>query len=216
MEGMSSGVTMIGRLRVGAHSMSPPCCRSYMLVSRHARSGRRSPLGAGEQLDRADADHLVHDRGERDPGSRHPGDRGSILRSRPRRCGLDVPGGGPHRGDLGLPVPAAPGGVVCRAPRARHELSAPDRCASSPSACRPAASRHAHGGEVAPRQDHGLIQVRHQLSRPRGRDDLAGCPGLGAVQRLRSSSIPASVRATSTPPLWVNTPSSGTARCCPG
>src|SRR5580693_7604840 len=88
--------------------------------------------------------------------------------------------------------------------------SAPDRCASSRISV-PARSESTTPtvGKCAPPRITDSSRYGTSFATSAGETIWAGMPqALAAVQRRRSSSIRAWVRATSMPPLWVNTPSS--------
>src|ERR1039458_9405541 len=133
------------------------------------------PHGAFEQRDGPDADHLVHDRGERDPGARHPRDARAPYAAADRaRAGLDVALGGTDPGNCAaVGVDAQHLGAGQHPQRARllrllaHQGPGPQRV------------HHAHGGEVRPAEDDGFVQVGHELADLRRDEQLRGdtpCP----------------------------------------
>ena len=130
----------------------------------------------GEQRDRADADHLVHGRGEREPGTGHPGDpRRPHAAADDHVVRLDLARAGGHRPDaaavhrdavhLGAGQHGERPGLLRALP---HQRAGPQRV------------DHPDGREVRAAQDHRLVQVRHQLVHLTRGDQLGGdAPGLG-------------------------------------
>ena len=182
-----------------------------MLRSTSARSGADLARNVGEHRDRPDADHLVHDRGERDPAApaifaaAATRRRSQITRSR-SRCPLPWSdtgnpaahvGAGPSGGcvDAGISVFAS-------------TVSAPPACACSrisvlslSESTTPTVRKYAPpmitessgtGPARAPVRAHQVGEVSQAFA---------------AVQRRCSSVIRSAVLATSKPPDSVNTPS---------
>jgi hypothetical protein len=165
--------------------------------------------GLGQDRDRADVDHLMHCRRERDGGASHPSDE-----RRPHTAGHhDVLACHPapvgdHRLDPAvLDLDVEDLGVGEDLERAQFLGPLPQD--------RPGPQRvhDRHRGGVEASQDHRLLDERHLLLDLGGVSNSDSIPqAVAELMRRRSSSIRSSVRATSIPPQVVLTPISSYCR----
>src|SRR5499427_7686221 len=189
--------------------MSPPCWRSYMLVSTSRTIGYSiSPAvsansGMGPTLiiwctigvsgSRAPAIRAM--RGLHTPQqiTQMPVSMSPAVVRTARTAGTLPPSA------VSMPRTSVPASTC----------SAPDCCASSRMRV-PARSESTTPtvGKCAPPRITDSSRYGTSLPASAGDSSCAGIPhALAAVQRRRSSAMRSAVRATSTPPLWVNTPS---------
>ena len=101
IDGISSGSCRIERCAYDPISRPTPSWRSYMNTSMSRTIGNSIAfVGRLEARHRADVDHLVHDRRERDARARHRGEQRAPDAARDHdRLGLDRPARGVHAPD---------------------------------------------------------------------------------------------------------------------
>jgi hypothetical protein len=187
VNGSSVGESTASSDRLGQHDDRPVHVRADLHVAAvlpfvhalvHVADDRVGDLagGPGEQADRADADHLVHGRGERQPGPGQRGDLGGPDAAADHHVlGRDLALAGDHPGD-----PFADGADVEHLRAGDHGQRPRRQGLLAHQGARAERVDDADGGEVAAAEDDRRVEVGDQLLHPFGGEDLGrDAPGLG-------------------------------------